>query len=232
MQLDPDITSSGRSVGTVRTLGRLATGALAVLAFTACSDAGSSVTATSAPITGVLVLDTTTVAPSSTTTVAPVAAPDVNALLAPWSSGYGFTTTVTINGQVTVNAVGRHLGDGTALTVTGGGVPVDQIVVPTGTWAKSTDGTWAQVADPTASADPLAALHTPSSAVAAADGTVQATYPAEAFGLPPGSLPVVFTIAGDRIESVRFDTTVSGQPANVVTVFAALTDSTPITAPA
>ena len=211
-----------------RSLRRFAAGGLVLAFLAACSNSASVHVAKPA----------TTAAPSTApgaTIAAPVASTvpasvDLNLLLGAYASGYQFTTTLTIGGAVTATFQGRRFGGATTLLVTQGGLTIDEVITAAGAWVRSPGQEWTQVDSP-ANTDPLLPLRSPQSVSVKPDGTVAAVYPAETFGLAKGDLPVVLTLAGGVLSKVRYDTTVAGKPAIEETTFAALTDTTPITAP-
>jgi len=179
----------------------------------------------------------TAVAVTATATVpAPVAAtdatPDIAGLLAPYAAGYGFTTTLTVDGAVAATFQGRHLAGATSLLVTQSGITIDEVVTANGAWIRQPGKAWTEVPAPSGAGDPLAPLRSPTTAAARPDGTVAATYPGSAFGVTAGDLPVVLTPSGGRLAEVHYTASVGGRPAVLDTTFALLTDASPITAPA
>jgi hypothetical protein len=205
---------------------RLLAAGLALGFLAACS--GSS------PVTVNRQVTTTAGQPGATTVppVGPIAAPDVNQLLAPYTNGYQFTTTLTIGGAVTATFQGRRFGGSTVLLVTQNGLTIDEVITAAGTWVRQQGQDWNAVDAPTTTTDPLLPLRSPKSWRAQPDGTIAAIYAAETFGLPAGDLAVVVTPAGGMLSKVQYDTTVSGKAAILATVFSVITDTTPITAPA
>jgi hypothetical protein len=216
---NPSSTPSARPL-------RLIAAGLALGFLAACSSS-SPVTVNQPLVT--TVPGATTVAPTASS---PAQAGDVNQLLAAYANGYQFTTTLTIGGAVTATFQGRRFGGSTVLLVTQNGLTVDEVITAAGTWVRQQGQEWSQTAAPTTNTDPLQPLRTPKSWRLQPDGTIAAVYAAEAFGLPSGDLAVVVTAAGGALTQIQYDTTVSGKPATLATVFTGLTDTTPITAPA
>ncbi|MGE0306098.1 MAG: hypothetical protein AB7N61_15705 [Acidimicrobiia bacterium] len=212
----------------------LATGATAVLVLAACSG-GDDPTAVESPLstvstlTQVSTVPAASAAPAAQATSTPI---DVAALLNTYATGYTFSTTAKVNGQVSVKADGRRVADSTAMVIVGNGVPVEQITTPGGTWARTQGQDWTLVEAAGAATDPLAPLRAPMSTAVNGDGTVSAVYAAEAFGLNGGQITVVLTPEAGRLARARYETTASGQPAVVEATFSPLADATPISAPA
>jgi hypothetical protein len=171
----------------------------------------------------------TTTAPSAPT---PTAAPgDVSSLVAGYAAGYQFSVTVTVGGSVVSTIVGRHIGSNTALAATTNGASVDQVITPDGAWARKSGQDWVPVEIAATSSDPLTALAAAISTTVKADGSIDATYDAENFGLPTGELTAHLTMAGNRLTQARYETSVSGKPTVVVSDFALASDLSVIVAP-
>ncbi|MEI7618868.1 MAG: hypothetical protein WCK14_09620 [Actinomycetota bacterium] len=152
------------------------------------------------------------------------------------AAGYHFSSTATVNGAAAVTAVGDRVGDSTRMNVSSKGAAVDYVVTPTATWVNK-DGTWSEVTDATAPADPLGALSAPTSVVVTSSGAGAATvltasYPASALSLPgTAAVDVVFTINGSALSSMSYSTTTDGGAADVHTDITALVDTSPVTVP-
>lgn len=119
------------------------------------------------------------VAPAPAETVTPLPAIDgaaaLNGALDVMAFGYHFSTTVAVDGSVVVTAEGDHLTDGTRLTLAGPAGALSYVITSTGSWVLPENGEWASLTDAPTSADPLAALRTPTSVVVDSyDGAVAA----------------------------------------------------------
>ena len=152
------------------------------------------------------------------------------------AAGYHFSSTATVNGTAAVTAAGDRVGDSTRMNVSSNGAAVDYVVTPTATWVNK-DGTWSEVTDDTAPADPLGALRAPTSVTVTSSGAgaptvLTASYPASALSLPGDiAVDVVFTIAGSALSSLSYSTTTDGGAAEVRTDITALVDTSPVTVP-
>jgi hypothetical protein len=152
------------------------------------------------------------------------------------AAGYHFSSTATVNGTAAVTAAGDRVGDSTRMNVSSNGAAVDYVVTPTATWVNK-DGTWSEVTDDTAPADPLGALRAPTSvtvapSVAGAPMVLTASYPASALSLPgDAAVEVEFTINGSALSSLSYSSTSDGGAAEVHTEITALVDTSPVTVP-
>lgn len=214
-----------------RRVSLLATGATVVLVLAACSNSDGPID-TETSVSTLAPVATAPTGPSAPAAAASATPVDVAALLDTYATGYTFSTTAKVNGQVSVKADGRRVADSTSMIIVGNGVPVEQITTPGGTWARPQGQDWTLVEAAGAATDPLAPLRTPVSTTVNADGTVSAVYPAEAFGLSSGQITVVLTPEAGRLARARYETTAGGQPAVVEATFSPLADPTPISAPA
>jgi hypothetical protein len=171
----------------------------------------------------------TTGAPSRATTTVPPG--DVSALLADYEDGYQFSLTVTVAGSVASTISGRHIGSNTALAASTNGATVEQVITTDGAWARASGQDWVPVEISATTADPLTLLATPLSTIVNPDGSIDASYAAEGFGLPPGELVAHLSVSGNRVTQARYETTVAGKPAVVVSDFAPASDLSAIVAP-
>jgi hypothetical protein len=151
--------------------------------------------------------------------------------------GYHFTTTVTVDGVVTLVADGDRVGPGTRLTLTGNGGTVAYVITPEGSWALPEGDVWQALDTPPASVDPITALSAPTGiTVDAVEGTVvrlTATVSPAALGIggdAAAALQVVLDNA--TLKDITYAASVDGKPASVQAAFGPLTDPTPVTAPA
>jgi len=221
---------------------------VAALAVVGCSPAGStsessvpSTTVTTAPIVAVATLPpdvpTTTAAPVPTTPFVDGAALLGQALDA-IVPGYHFTTTVTVDGVVTLTADGDRVADGTRLSLTGQGAVVAYVITPDGTWVQPDGGTWEALDSGPANTDPIAALKSPTTVqVDGVDATVTrltTTVPATALGIPgdPATVATVqVAIDGTTLHDITYSATVDGRAATVQAVIGPVVDPTPVTPP-
>ena len=238
-----------RDVTVRRTGARLLAGgaglALAAAALAGCSRDDGARTVSASEITSPPTAAATATAPPATTaatpTPAPTAAVDPTALLQQaldaLAPGYHFTTTVTVDGAVTLVADGDRVADGTRLTINGNGGSVAYVITPAGTWALPEGGEWEALDTPPASVDPIAALRTPSAiSVNSVEGTATratATVPPTALGIPGGpDATVQLLFDANALTGISYATTVDGKAAAVDAVIGPLTDPTPVTPPA
>jgi len=152
------------------------------------------------------------------------------------AAGYHFSSTATVNGTAAVTAAGDRVGDSTRMNVSSNGAAVDYVVTPTATWVNK-DGTWSEVTDDTAPADPIGALRAPTSVTVTSSGAgapmvLTASYPASALSLPgDAAVEVEFTINGSALSSLSYSSTSDGGAAEVRTDITALVDTSPVTVP-
>ncbi len=181
-------------------------------------------------------------APAPAETAAPVQTIDGAAALTGaldvMAFGYHFSTTVTVDGAVVVTAEGDHLADGTRLTLTGPAGALSYVITTTGSWVLPENGEWAELADAPTSADPLAALRTPTSVVVDSyDGTVAAmtvNVPAVALGIsgdPATMAAVQVRLDGPTLTQVSYSSAVDGRPAVVTGSIGQVVDPSPVVAP-
>lgn len=168
--------------------------------------------------------------------VAPDGAATLQAAFDQLAPGYHFVTTATVNGAVAITAQGDRVVDGTRMSVASNGATVDYVVTPGGTWVNK-DGTWSEITDETAPADPIAALRAPTSVAVTSYGAgvptvLTASYPSAALSLPgDAAVSVVFTINGAVLATLGYSTTTDGGAADVHTDITALVDTSPVTLP-
>lgn len=235
--------------GTTARLPRWGAGLLAVsgLVLGACSSDDGNPSANSAAAITTLPAPTvpaTTVAPATAaaTTPAPpapatIALPDgptvLQQSLDALAPGYRFTSTLTVNGNVAVSAVGDQIGLASRQQITSQGVTVDYILLPEGTW-KGENGVWEELEEPAPAVDPLAPLRAPTAVTVAGHSpeltTLIATYPAAALGIPGDTINVTIELSGTTLRSATYGTPDGTQVQR--TDFGPLTDTTPITSPA
>jgi len=218
----------------------------AAIAVTACTSGSSAsttpVTAPASPTTVAATAPPTTAPATAAAPPAPAApaAPDatatLQAALAALTGTYHFVSTVTLDGAVALVADGDRVGDGSRLTLTSKDGTASYLITPTGSWVMPEGGEWQQVdADP-ASADPIGALHTPTSVKGAAtDGAtahLDVTVPPAALGVP-GDAPVDLDVGVTSavLSSVSYGTTVGGKPATVTSTFGPAQDASPVVPP-
>lgn len=247
------VAGAGAAMTDRRPLVRLFTAAGAMAAFvalTGCSDGGGAepvpaLVSTVADASTAADADTnpdTTATPTTAPASAPPTAPAVDGgallqhALEAIAGGYHFTTTVNVDGAATLVADGDRVADGTRLTISGDGGTVAYVITPAGSWVLPEDGEWEAVDAPAATADPIAALWTPTSvAVDGVEGTVTrltTTVAAAALGIAgdePATLQV--TLEGSELRSVTYTSSLDGRPAAVQATITPLVDTSPVIAP-
>ncbi|MGD9701382.1 MAG: hypothetical protein AB7Q42_14950 [Acidimicrobiia bacterium] len=188
----------------------------------------------------------TSVAVEPATTPAPTPAPTTPAVdggallqqaLDALAAGYHFTTTVTVDGVVTLIADGDRVADGTRLNLTGDGGTISYVITPAGSWVLPDGGEWEAVEAAPAAVDPITALRTPAGiTVDGVEGTVTrltATVPPNALGIAGDTAAVVqLLLDSATLRDITYATSVDGRPASVQATISPLTDPTPVTAPA
>jgi hypothetical protein len=220
---------------------RLLLGGAALAAFvltsSACSDEKSNVAADQA------VAVTSTAAATAPSTVPPttiVTAIDPTALLqqamAGLASGYHFQSLVLVNGAQTLLADGDRIGADSRLNLASNGVVVSYIVTASGSYALPEGGEWELLDVPPASADPIAALASPTAVgVVSDDGTsvrLRVTVPALSLGVgATGTADVEVVITNGALAQVDYSAPIDGGVAVVATAIGPVVDATPIVAP-
>jgi hypothetical protein len=151
-------------------------------------------------------------------------------------AGYDFVTTVTAGGGLAIQAEGDRLGDSARFVVTRDDAVVEYVVTADGTWARPDGGEWGPIDAPTATVDPLPALVGATSIASgpSSEGgpTIVATLPDSALGYADDrDLELTVTVVDGAITEIRYDTTVQGLAASVVTRLSPPTDDSPVVAP-
>jgi hypothetical protein len=207
--------------------------ALVVVGLAACGGSGKASVTSTGP-TGATGANKTAAASATNAanaTTAPAASGDLAKLVADYVAGYQFSTTITVGSTVATSTSGRRNGTGTSLSIIEKGAQVDEIITPDGVWVRNNGKDWTKLSTKPTTADPMTPLASPKSSSSNSDGTLAAVYPAESFGLPAGDLKVTLGTKDGHLSTLRYETTISGQAATVVTNFSALTDTSAITAP-
>ena len=223
----------------VRLLARGVALAAFVLLASACST-GATTTQSTMPV----VAATSSVPATPPATTVPVTAPVVTIDpasglqqgLAALSTGYHFSSVVTVNGTQSLAADGDRVGDASRLVLTGDGGTVAYIITSEGSYAQPENGEWSVLDVAPATSDPITALYTPSAValLPTADGSVvvRVTVSAVSLGIAAdGNVDVDVTLAGGAITQISYTAAVDGGTAQVVTVISAVVDATPIVAP-
>jgi len=182
---------------------------------------------------------TSPAAPAATTPAVTVPVDGMSLLQAAMdatSNGYHYHAVVTVAGAVAVEVDGDRIGDGTRLGVVRGGVAVQYVITPDGTWVQPDGGDWEQLDTPPATSDPILALRSPSalSVDSVAGDVVHLTVsvPANTLGLTGDSLvPVAVVLTSGNLSQVVYSTTIDGQPASIDTVVGPALDPSPVVAP-
>lgn len=184
----------------------------------------------------------TTVFPESPLTTSTADSPELDAGLAElrsalnrYDAGYEYVSEARVGGERAILVEGRRVGDAARQTITVGDGVVEYVTVGGDEWARTPGEAWQVVSGGGAVQDPLDRLASPVAVTMTAAGAtrteLEATYPADAFGLEGSDLIIHLVIQDFRLVSADYQTESQGQQATVETTFAALTDSTPITAP-
>lgn len=222
---------------------RLLTRAAALAAVLTCAAACSSETSTSSSLVATTSSATTTTKANDPTTAAttPAVAPeDANGALqqglATLAAGYHFSSTVTVNGALSLTADGDRISDSSSLVLSGPGGTVSYIVTPEGSYAQPEAGEWTLLDLAPATSDPIAALLRPVSTAVlpTSDGTVvvQVTVTAVSLGITAdGNVDVQVLLADGAITQITYTAPVDGGTAQVVTTISTIVDTTPIVAP-
>lgn len=222
---------------TMRRVGGLLTVAAALVAFSACGGSKGSTPSTTAAAS----VDSATDAEASNGdggATSDAAAPEslLGDALAALGSSYHFVTTVRVADKVVMTAEGDRIGAGARLELTTDTGVVSYVVTADGSWAKPENGTWAELDVPTAATDPMSALADATKVTLgpAAEGVQQIDVEVsnESLGVPGGgSATVTVQIQGSAVSQVSYISTVSGQRAEVTTVFGAARDTSEVVAP-
>jgi hypothetical protein len=172
--------------------------------------------------------------PAPTTSIAPQAR--LTSALDAFADGYRFESIITVGSVVATHATGRRVGGNAEFIVESAGTQITYRVVGAMTWVQRPGAAWVVVDGPAASADPLAALRSPTTLdldpSAAGGGALVATYPAKALGLPGTDASTVsIAVGSDGSLIATYELTTSAGPATSKTTFQALTDTSPITPP-
>jgi hypothetical protein len=151
-------------------------------------------------------------------------------------SSYHFQTVVTAGGSVALQAEGDHVGDGTRFVVLRDDASVEYVVTPDGTWVMPEGEEWRASDIDSTTANPLPALDAATIVtVVSSDGTtvtLVATVPDTALGYEgDGVKDVTVTVIDGEIDNVRYDTTVQGLAASLLTRISPVTDDAPVVAP-
>ena len=223
----------------VRLLARGAALAAFVLLASACST-NAKTTQSTMPAIATTSSVTATTASTAVAGTAPAATIDpasgLQQGLAALSSGYHFSSVVSVNGTQSLAADGDRVGDASRLVLTGDGGTVAYVITPEGSYAQPENGEWSVLDVAPATSDPITALYTPTAValVPTADGSVvvRVTVSAVSLGIAAeGNVDVDVTLAGDAITKISYTAPVDGGTAQVVTVIGAVVDATPIVAP-
>lgn len=187
------------------------------------------------PVTATEVTTLTTAA-ATTTTAAPIdPAALLGSALEAYAAGYEFTATTTVNDQVATVQSGRWLGGASQLTVESGDGVVEYVLTADGQWARLPGAEWQQLEGDPVTDNPLTPWATPESLAVtngdAATTVVAARYPATTVGLTGDPIDVTLTFTGETLSEIAYTTEVDGNRQTTQTIFAPLTDATPITTP-
>ena len=222
----------------VRLLARGVALAAFVLLASACS---TDATTTQSTMPVLATTSVPAIAPATTVAVtAPVVTLDpasgLQQGLAALSTGYHFSSVVTVNGTQSLAADGDRIGDASRLVLTGDGGSVAYIITPEASYAQPENGEWSVLDVAPATSDPITALYTPTAValLPTADGSVvvRVTVNAVSLGIAAdGNVDVDVTLAGGAITQISYTAAVDGGTAQVVTIIGAVVDATPIVAP-
>lgn len=226
---------------------RLLTRAAALAAVLAIAAACSSDTSTSSSLAEITPPTTTAAASSdqtvpATTDVATTPVVTIDAAgalqqgLAALTASYHFSSTVTVNGTVSLTAEGDRIGDSSSLILSGDGGAVSYIVTPEASYAQPEGGEWSLLDVAPATSDPIAALLAPVAVatVPTTDATVvvEATVTAVSLGIAAeGNVNVQVLLVNGAIGQITYSAAADGGTAQVVTIISAVVDPTPIVAP-
>lgn len=209
-----------------------------------CSGADESTSDEPTVVTLGAAAEATTLAPepAAPTTAAPPATVAIDApamlqqALDAVAAGYHFRTAVTVDGTEVLTAEGERVGDGTRLTIAASGSNVSYVITPAGSWVLPEGGEWEALDSAPATTDPLLALRSPTAVVGTStDGvaaSLVATVSAASLGVPSdGAADVRVNVTGGTLVDVSYEASVDGRTAVVQSVFSAVQDPTPVTAP-
>ncbi len=138
------------------------------------------------------------------------------------ASGYSFTSTVSVGGQVATQATGRWIGGASEFTVTTNAVSITYRTLPPRSWVLQAGKGWVEVNGSVPSGSPLDALKSPnqSSLVKQTSDALEltASYPAAVLGLA-GDTPVAvdLVLASDGSLSATY-TAPAGSATSVTTI--------------
>jgi hypothetical protein len=144
------------------------------------------------------------------------------AVLGKLASGYSFTSTVSVGGQVATQATGRWIGGASEFTVTTNGVSITYRTLPPRSWVLQAGKGWVEVNGSVPSGSPLDALKLPNQAsvVKQTSDTLEltASYPAAVLGLA-GSAPLAvdLVLASDGSLSATY-TAPTGSATSATTI--------------
>ena len=222
----------------VRLLARGAALAAFVLLASACST-DATTTQSTMPVLRPTSVPATTPATTVAVTAPVVTIDPASGLqqgLAALSTGYHFSSVVTVNGTQSLAADGDRIGDASRLVLTGDGGSVAYIITPEASYAQPENGEWSVLDVAPATSDPITALYTPTAValLPTADGSVlvRVTVNAVSLGIAAdGNVDVDVTLAGGAITQISYTAALDGGTAQVVTIIGAVVDATPIVAP-
>lgn len=195
--------------------------ALALL-LNACS--GDEVTAT-APAAA----DTTSTSPASASLI-------LAGALKAYDAGYEFRSEAMVGSAQAAVVEGTHIAGSAQMAISSGDGVVEYLVVGDTRWARSDpDELWNVVSEDGADHSPLDSLADPRAIeLVSKVGTVvtlEAVYPAAAFGVSGPDLTVIVIIESGRLTSASYTTSQDGIEGRVESTFGALSETTQITAP-
>ena len=222
----------------VRLLARGVALAASVLLASACST-DATTTQSTMPVLAATSVPATTPATTVAVTAPVVTIDPASGLqqgLAALSTGYHFSSVVTVNGTQSLAADGDRIGDASRLVLTGDGGSVAYIITPEASYAQPENGEWSVLDVAPATSDPITALYTPTAValLPTADGSVvvRVTVNAVSLGIAAdGNVDVDVTLAGGAITQISYTAALDGGTAQVVTIIGAVVDATPIVAP-
>jgi hypothetical protein len=159
----------------------------------------------------------------------------LRAALDRYESGYSFVSEAHVGDERAIRVEGRYMEGSSQQLITSGDGTIEYLIVGGDQWARSPDQAWEVITTGGASPAPLERLAAPKSVIvteATATRTeLDATYPADRFGLIGDDLVVHIVIRDLLLSSAGYSTGVGDVPATVETRFRPLADTAPITAP-
>lgn len=178
--------------------------------------------------------DTTSTASAPLTAVEGAAA--LQAALEAMREGYGFESTVALDGEIVTTVSGRAGEGGIQARVDTGGAEVEYLVTTDGRWAREPGEGWLALAGDVPFSDPLGPLTAFRSVEVVNDegGSVvlSVAYLSEALGLEGGGAVAVEILLVDGLVSrVSYASEAGERPVEVVTSFSEVGTSSPVTAP-